>query len=42
MHLQLNRNKIYYINIYQEIKCLSLDVAEFIEQGPEMAELPCV
>ena len=27
---------------YQAIKYLSLDMAEFIEQGPRMAELPCV
>ena len=32
----------YYIQIYQAIKSLSLDVAEFIEQGPQIAELPCV
>jgi hypothetical protein len=32
----------YYIQIYQAMKYLSLDVAEFIEQGPQMAELPCV
>ena len=32
----------YYIQIYQAIKYLSLDVAEFIEQGPHIAELPCV
>ena len=32
----------YYIQIYQAIKYLSLDVAEFIEQGPQIAELPCV
>jgi hypothetical protein len=30
------------IQIYQAIKYLSLDVAEFIEQGPQMAELPGV
>ncbi len=32
----------YYIQIYQAIKYLSLDVAEFIEQGPHIVELPCV
>ena len=32
----------HYIQIYQAIKYLSLDVAEFIEQGPHIAELPCV
>jgi len=30
------------MQIYQAMKSLSLDVAEFIEQGPQMAELPCV
>jgi len=32
----------HYIQIYQVMKYLSLDVADFIEQGPQMAELPCV
>ena len=32
----------HYIQISQAMKYLSLDVAEFIEQGPHMAELPCV
>ena len=32
----------HYIQIYQAIKYLSLDIAEFIEQGPQMATLPCV
>src|SRR3989475_10818518 len=32
----------HYIQIYQAIKYLSLDIAEFIEQGPHMAELPRV
>jgi hypothetical protein len=32
----------HYIQIYQAIKYLSLDIAEFIEQGPHVAELPCV
>jgi len=32
----------HYIQLYQAIKYLSLDIAEFIEQGPHMAELPCV
>jgi hypothetical protein len=30
------------IQIYQAIKYLSLDIAAFIEQGPHIAELPCV
>ena len=32
----------HYIQLYQAIKYLSLDIAEFIEQGPHMAELPCM
>jgi hypothetical protein len=32
----------HYIQIYQAIKDLSLDIAAFIEQGPHMAELPGV
>jgi hypothetical protein len=32
----------HYIQIYQAIKYLSLDVADFIEQGPQRAELLCV
>ena len=32
----------HYIQIYQAMKYLSLDIAEFIENGPHMAELPCV
>jgi Transposase len=32
----------HYIQIYQAIKYLSLDIAAFIEQGPHMAELPGV
>src|SRR6266446_6292859 len=32
----------HYIQIYQAIKYLSLDIADFIEQGPQMTELPCV
>jgi hypothetical protein len=32
----------HYIQIYQAMKYLSLDVADFLEQGPHMAELPCV
>jgi len=32
----------YYIQIYQAMKYLSLDVAEFIEKGPQLAELPDV
>jgi len=30
------------LRVYQAIKYLSLDIAEFIEQGPHMAELPDV
>ncbi len=32
----------HYIQIYQAIKYLSLDVADFLEKGPQMAELPGV
>ena len=32
----------HYIQIYQAMKYLSLDVAEFIETGPQLAELPSV
>ena len=32
----------YYIQIYQVMKSLSLDVADFIEKGPQLAELPDV
>src|SRR5262249_9012106 len=32
----------YYTQIYQAIKYLSHDVAEFIEQGPQMPEPPRV
>ena len=32
----------YYMQIYQAMKYLSLDVADFIEQGPQLAELPGV
>jgi hypothetical protein len=33
----------HYIQIYQAVKYLSLDIAQFIEQGPQMTELPsCV
>jgi len=32
----------HYIQIYQAIKYLSLDIADFIEQGPQMAALPRV
>jgi len=32
----------HYIQIYQAIKYLSLDIADFLEKGPQMAELPCV
>jgi hypothetical protein len=29
----------HYIQIYQAVKSLSLDIAQFIEQGPQMTEL---
>src|SRR5216683_6999171 len=32
----------HYIQIYQAVKYLSLDIAKFIEQGPQMPELPGV
>jgi hypothetical protein len=32
----------HYIQIYQAIKYLSLDVADFIEKGPPLAELQSV
>src|SRR6266478_7663930 len=32
----------YYIQIYQAMKYLSLDVTDFIEKGPQMAALVCV
>jgi hypothetical protein len=32
----------HYIQIYQAIKYLSLDIADFIEKGPQMPELPRV
>ncbi len=32
----------HYIQIYQAIRYLSLEIAEFIELGPHIAELPCV
>ena len=32
----------HYIQIYQAVKYLSLDIAKFIEQGPQMTELLCV
>ena len=32
----------HYIQIYQAIKYLSLDIADFIEKGPQMAGLPRV
>ena len=32
----------HYIQIYQAMKYLSLDVADFIEKGPPLAELPGV
>src|SRR6266536_6273392 len=30
----------HYMQIYQAMKYLSLDVADFIEKGPQLAELP--
>jgi hypothetical protein len=30
----------HYMQIYQAIKYLSLDVADFLEKGPQLAELP--
>ena len=32
----------HYIQIYQAIKYLSLDIAAFVEKGPQMSELPQV
>ena len=32
----------HYIQIYQALKYLSLDIANFIEQGPQMTVLPRV
>jgi transposase len=32
----------HYIQLYQAIKYLSLDVADFLEKGPQLAELPDV
>src|SRR5215831_11219389 len=32
----------HYIRIYQAIKYLSMDVADFLEKGPQLAELPDV
>ena len=32
----------HYIQIYQAIKYLSLDVADFLEKGPQLAALPDV
>ena len=32
----------HYMQIYQAMKYLSLDIADFIEKGPQMATLPCV
>jgi len=32
----------HYIQIYQAMKYLSLDIADFLEKGPQIAELPCV
>jgi hypothetical protein len=32
----------HYIQIYQAMQYLSLDIADFIEKGPQLAELPSV
>ena len=32
----------HYIQLYQAMKYLSIDIAAFIEKGPRMPELPCV
>jgi hypothetical protein len=32
----------HYIQIYQAMKYLSVDIADFIEKGPQLAELPSV
>jgi hypothetical protein len=32
----------HYMQIYQGMKYLSLDIADFIEKGPQLAELPSV
>ena len=32
----------HYLQIYQAMKYLSLDIADFIEKGPPLAELPGV
>ena len=32
----------HYMQIYQAMKYLSLDIADFIEKGPQLAELPSV
>ena len=36
------KTRQHYIQIYQAIKYLSLDIAEFIETGPQMAGAPPV
>ena len=36
------KTRQHYIQIYQAMKYLSLDIADFLEKGPQMAELPCV
>ena len=36
------KTRQHYIQIYQAMKYLSLDVADFIEKGPQLAELPDV
>ena len=32
----------HYIQIYQAMKYLSLDIAEFLEKGPQIARAPCM
>jgi hypothetical protein len=32
----------HYMQIYQAIKYLSLDVADFLEKGPQLTEVPDV
>jgi len=40
--LRSDTTRQHYIQIYQAMKYLSLDVADFLEKGPHMAELPGV
>ena len=41
-HLKLWGSCWYYMQIYQAITSLSLDVADFLEQGPQITGLPGV